>query len=111
MKKKSYIWENTYECDEKYRYETALYLLSMFPHAYSIVIVSGFKAPGHGKYVVDGLNTEGKRFLKMLMTTMQLPFADTNDSQMVMNNAMSDTYISIARVFKNILQNQHVHMD
>ena len=95
MTKKSTIWENTYRCDEKYRCATALFLFSMLFHAYKILIDSGVGAPGHGKYVVDGLNTNGKRFLTMLMKTVKLPGAATNNSHMAIHTAMINTYISL----------------
>ena len=60
-------------------------------HAYIIVIECGVGAPVHEKDVVYGLNSTGKRFLSMFMTTVQLPGAATNDSQMVMNTSMSNT--------------------
>ena len=34
------------------------------------------------------------------MTSVKLPGADTNNSQMVIHTAMSNTYISLARVFQ-----------
>ena len=85
MTNKSSIWENKYLCDEKYRYETALYLLSMLSHVYNIVIYRGVGAPGHGKYVVDGFNVNVKKFFTMLMTSVQLPGAATNGSKMLMH--------------------------
>ena len=109
--KKSTIWENTDGCSEQYRYATALYLLSMLSHLYSIIIDRGVGAPAHCKYVVDVFNVNDIRFLTMLMTTVKLPGADNNYSQRIMHTTMSNTDISIARVFKNIFQTQHVHMD
>ena len=51
----------------------------MLSHAYNIVINYGVGASGHGKYVVDGLNATEKKFLTMMMTTVQLTFAATNN--------------------------------
>ena len=56
----------------------------MLSHAYNILIDRGVEASGHGNYVVDGLKATERRFLSMLMTTVQLPGATTNDSHMVM---------------------------
>ena len=54
---------NTYGYAKQGRWATALYLLSMLSHSYNIVIYSCARAPGNGKYVVDGLNVTDKRFL------------------------------------------------
>ena len=54
------IWENTDDCDEQYICTTTLYLLSVLDHEYNIIIEHASRAPGHGKYVVDILNTIGK---------------------------------------------------
>ena len=42
-------------------------------------------------YVLDGLNATDKRFLKILMTTVQNTGASTKDSQMFMHTSMSNT--------------------
>ena len=72
----------------------------MLSHAYNVVIDGGVGKPGHGKYVVDGLNATKKRFISMLMKNVQLPGAVTKDSQMGMNTSMSNTYISIEGEFQ-----------
>ena len=58
----STTWENTHGCDENYRCETALHVLSMISQAYSIIIYHGVSVPGHGREVVDILNVTDKRF-------------------------------------------------
>ena len=83
----------------------------MLSHAYNIVIDHGGVSPGNVKDIVDGLNATNKGFLKTLMTTVQLPGEATNHSQVFMYNAISNTDISIARVFQKIFQTQHVLMD
>ena len=79
MTNKSNIWENTDGCAEKYRCKTSLYLLSILSHAYNIVIDCGVASPGHGKYVVDGLNATDNFFVSTLMKIVQLPGVVTND--------------------------------
>ena len=64
---------NTDGCAEQYFCATALYLLSMLSHAYNIIINPGVGATGHGREVVGGLNYTRKRFLSMLIKTVQLP--------------------------------------
>ena len=46
----------------------------------------------------------------MLMKTVQLPGTATNYSRMAMHTTVSNTNISLERVFKKN-QTQHVHMD
>ena len=46
----------------------------------------------------------------MLMTTVQLPGAPTNDSYMVMHTSMGNKDVSLARYYNNIFQNQHMPM-
>ena len=100
MTNKSNIWDNIYGCAEQYICATALYLLSMFYHAYNIEIVCGVGAPGHGKDVVDGLNATDKRFLTMFITTVQLSGTATNDSQMFIHTTIVNKDISLSRVFQ-----------
>ena len=57
------IWENTDGCAEQYRCASALYLMSVISHTYSLIIDRGISAPGHGKEVVDVLNAVGKRYI------------------------------------------------
>ena len=45
----STIWENTDGCAEQYICASALYLISVMSHCYSIIIDRGISAPGHGK--------------------------------------------------------------
>ena len=93
----STIWENNYGCEEQYRCKTALYLLSMLEHAYNIIIGRGVGAPGHGREFVDGLNSTDKRFISMLMTTVQLPGASAYYSQMAMHTSTENTDTSLER--------------
>ena len=90
--------------------QQSLYLLSKFSHAYNLVIDRGGVAPGHGKYVVYCFNATDKRFLTVLVKTVQLPGTATNDSQMFIHAAMNNTDISLARVFqKHLSDPTHSH--
>ena len=73
--------------------------MSIFSHVYNIAIDRGVGAPVNGKYIVDGMNATDKNILPMLIINLQLPGAATNDSYMVIHSAMSNTDISLARVF------------
>ena len=57
----------------------------MLSRAYNVVIDSNVGAPGHGKYVVDVLNSTNKCFFSMLVTTVQFPGTATNESHMNMH--------------------------
>ena len=69
----STIWENTDGCAEKYICASAMYLMSVISQTYSLIIYRGISSPGHGKEVVDGLNTVEKRYIYQLMPKVQLP--------------------------------------
>ena len=99
MKNKITTWDNTDGSYEQYICETTLYIWLILSHAYNIVFYRGAGAPVHRKYVVDSLNATIKRFLPMLMKTVKLPGAHTNNSHMVMHTAMINTDIILARVF------------
>ena len=82
----------------------------MFSHAYNIAVGCSIGAPVHGKDVVDDLNATEKRFLSMLMTTVKIPGAVTNDSQMVMLTSRSNTDISLSReIQKHISDPTHAN--
>ena len=95
--------KNTYGCNYQYICATVLYLLSILSHAYNFVIGRCFGGPRHGKGVIDGLNATDRRFLYNVDKTVQLTSAATNNSQMVIHTEMSNTYISLVRVFQNHL--------
>ena len=59
----STIWENTDGFSKQYRCASALYLMSVMSQCYSIIIYWGISAPGHGKEVVDVLNTSNKHYI------------------------------------------------
>ena len=56
-------WERMDGCDEQYRCSTELYRMSIMSQAFSVIINRSISAPGHGREVVDGLNSIEKRFL------------------------------------------------
>ena len=48
---------------EHYICVTALYLMSMLLQVFPDIIDCGISAPGHGREVLDGINTIDKSFL------------------------------------------------
>ena len=95
----STIWENIDGCDEHYICATALYLMSMLSQDFYVIIDRGISSPGHGREVVDGLNTIEKRFLFQLMPTVQLPVTKGYGTQMVMHTETRTSNVSLANVF------------
>ena len=78
-------WERMDGCDEQYRCSTELYRMSIMSQAFSVIINRSISAPGHGREVVDGLNSIEKRFLFQLMSTVQLSGGKRYDKQMFMH--------------------------
>ena len=60
----STIWEETDGCAKQYRYAIALYLMIFISLTLKIIIDREIVAPGHRKYVVDGLNERDKIYLR-----------------------------------------------
>ena len=85
-----------------------------FSRAYNSVIGCGVVSPVHGKDVVDGFNATDKSFLTMFMTTVQLSGTATNNSHMFIHTTISNTYISLARLFQKHITDPtcaHVFID
>ena len=93
----STIWKNTDGCAEKYRCASALYLMSVLSQCLSLIIDRGISAPGHGKDVVDGLNSIDKRYMYQLMCTVQLPGSKKSDSQILMYSCTPIKDVSLAK--------------
>ena len=72
MSKLSTKWENTDGCAEQYRCASEIYLMSVMSQCYSVIIDRGISAPGHGKYVFDGLNIIDKRGIYQLLLPISL---------------------------------------
>ena len=67
----STIRENNYVCEEQYRCDSALNLMSVLSQSHSIIIDRDISAPGHGKEVVDGRNVFDNRYIYQLMSNVQ----------------------------------------
>ena len=72
-------------------------------NAYNIIIYHGVGAPLYCREVVGGLNYTDKKFLTMIIITVQLHVSAYYDSQMVMNTSTTNTDISLAREFQKHL--------
>ena len=92
----STMWENNGGCAEQYRCASALYLKSVFPQFYSIIIDRVICAPGHGKEVVNGLNAIEKRYIYQLTSNVQLPGSKQFDSKILMYSCTQKNDVSLA---------------
>ena len=77
-----------------------MYLFSIFSYAHGIIIDRVVGAPGHVKDVVGGLNATEKRYLSMLITTVQISNALTNNYQILMHTSTEYSDIRLAKEFK-----------
>eukprot|EP00957_Ditylum_brightwellii_P088640 6751581-Ditylum_brightwellii.AAC.1 len=77
-KEQSIVMEDTDGCSTQYRSASSLYLFSTVCMNYGIMIDHTVGAPGHGIYVVDGLNAVDKRFLRMAMLRNSIPEEHNN---------------------------------
>ena len=69
----------------------------MLADVYNIIIDCDVGAPGNIRDVADGLNAKDKLLVTMLMKTVQLPNAATNNYQMVMHTSTEKTDISVTK--------------
>ena len=74
-----------------------MYLLPILYHAHDILIGCSVVAPVHEKDVADGIKYTEKTYLSMLMKTLQLPNAATNNYQMEMHKSTENEDISLAK--------------
>ena len=80
--------------------------VSLYQHQY-IIIDRGISAPGHGKYLVDGLNVIHKRYIYKLMSNVQLPGSKTFDSHILMNYCTPKNDVSLAKQFQKHMSKEH----
>ena len=64
---------------------------------FSVIIDRCISAPGHGREVIDVLNSTYKRFLLQLMSNVKLLGEKIYNTQMVMHSATSTDDVSLAR--------------
>ena len=60
----STVWEDTGGCTNQYRCSLSIYLITVLPSSYSIIMDRAINAPGNGNNVVDRLNATDKCYLK-----------------------------------------------
>ena len=69
--------------------------MSVMLKCYSFIIDCGISAPGHGKYVFDGLNTIDKRCIYQLMSNVQIPGSHIFDSQILIHSITQNKDVSL----------------
>ena len=106
----SKIWEKIYGCAKQYRCASALYLMWVMSHCYSIIIYWGISAPGHDKEVVDVINAVDKRSIYQLMSTIRLPGSNIFDSQIQMHTGTQKYDASLAKEFQEHIKKSTANM-
>ena len=79
------IWENNYSFAEQYICASVLYPMSVMSNYYSVIIYQGISATGHGKEVVNGINSIDTLYIYQLMYIVQIPGSNRFDSQIHMH--------------------------
>ena len=90
-------WKNTDGCDEQYRFDSEMYLLSVMTQCYSGINYQGISAPRHGREVVDRLNAVDKRYIYHLMYNAQLTGSNRFDYKMEINTGNQNNNVSLAK--------------
>ena len=98
----STIWENNDGCAEQYRCATALNLMSVLSQRHSIIFDRGISAPGHGKYLVDGINVIDNLYIYQLMSTVKLPGSKIFEKQIIMHSCTQKRMPVCLKSYKNI---------
>ena len=70
---------------------------------YSVIIDRGISATGHGKQVVDVLNTIDKRYIYELMSNVQIPGSKMFDQKIIMYSCTKNIDVSLAKGFQKYL--------
>ena len=70
-------------------------------------MIGGISAPGHGKEVVDGLNSVHKRYIYQFMSKVQLPGSIIFDSKIKKNTGTENKDISLAQKFNDNLESEY----
>ena len=64
---------------------------------YSVIFYLGIIEPGHGKEVIDGINSIEKIYIYQLIFNLQLPGSKTFDSQIIMHYCTENNDVSLAK--------------
>ena len=81
--------------------------MSVMSKYYSVIIDCGISAIGHGKEVVDGINTTDNRYIYQLISNIQLPGSKIFDSQIPMHYFTQNNDVSLDKLKKKHLSKKH----
>ena len=96
-------------CAEHYRFATAIFLFTILLQSCNTIIDRVISEPGHGRYVLDGMNDTYKRFIFHLMATVQLPGSRYFDTQMAVQTTTQSTDLSLTQEFQKHCQTNHAN--
>ena len=74
---------------------------------YYIIIDLGINAPGHGKEVVDGINSFDKRYIYQLMSTVKLPVSKRFYFKIQICTVNQKYDVSLAKEFQEHLTKEY----
>ena len=74
--------DHTNGCSKQYRSANALHLLSVPEMKYNVVIDRPVAILGHGKSIIDGLNTANKHYLRKVMCMSGSMYSDNTQLRM-----------------------------
>ena len=82
--------------------------MSVMSHFYSITIDQGIIGPGHGKEVVDGLNSVDEQYIYKLMSNVQLPGSNRFHSQIQMPTGHQNNGVNLSKKIQTNLTKEHL---
>ena len=71
--------------------------MSVSYQSHSIIFDRVISAPGHVKYLFDGLNAVDKRYMYQLISTVKLPVSKTSYSKILMHSCKAIKDFSLAK--------------
>ena len=61
----STVWEDTGGCEKQYRFDLAIYLMTVLLYLYGIIMDCEINSLGHGNNAVDEINGTEKRLVEV----------------------------------------------
>ena len=101
------FWESTDGYSKQYRCGSALFFLCYISFKYKIIIDRMIGAPGHGKNLVDSINTSDKTYLKDKMCMIRTPEVDDCSKRIKAHSMIDNTYYIFAEECKRLCECIH----
>ena len=83
-----------------------MYLMSGMSQILSVIIDLGISAPGHGKYVVDGLSAADKSYKYQFISNVQCTGSNRFDSHMEVHTGNQNNDVILAKEFQHHMKNR-----